>query len=129
MTFQAGGRISAAFNGVRYSPRGKATIFPAGLQHAINVNHDGTTSRSTRAQATRVELTFDRGAASSGFARPRWDAAFMQGFYNFTLAETDTGVTHYFSNATIVGEPVIDTETGEVSGLTIACSAHDYTQA
>jgi hypothetical protein len=126
---QAGGRITVTLGGQRYSPRGKAMLFPAGLQHAANVNHDGTVSRSTMAQSVRAELTFDRGAASSGFARPKWDSAFMLEFINVTIAETDAGVVHHFTNATMIGEPSIDTETGEISGLSIACAAGNYTQA
>ena len=113
---------------MRYSPRGKASISPSGLAHATNVNHDGTVSRSTMAKPVRAELTFDRGVAGSGFARPKWDSAFMTPFYRITIAETDAGVMHIFTNASIIGEPILDTETGEISGLSVETSASDYLQ-
>jgi hypothetical protein len=123
---QAGGRITISLGGVRYSPRGKATIRPAQVMHAVQVNHDGTVSRSTAAKAAEADLTFDRGAASSGAERPKWDQAFMLQFYDVSIAEIDAKVLHLFTGATLVGEPLIDSETGEVTGLSIATG--NYTQ-
>ena len=125
---QAGGRITITLGGVRFSPRGKASIKPAGLQHTVQTNHDGTISRSTAAKPIECDLSFDRGAASNGTMRPKWDSAFMLPFYDVTVAETDVGVLHMFSGASIIGEPSIDTETGEVTGLSIATDAVNYTQ-
>jgi hypothetical protein len=124
--YQAGGRISITIGGVRYSPRGKAMIKPAQLQHAAMTNHDGTVSRSTVAKPAEADLTFDRGSNAGGTARPKWDVNFMLPFYDITIAETDVKVLHMFTGATIVGEPAIDTETGEVTGLSIATG--NYTQ-
>lgn len=123
---QAGGRITITIGGVRYSPRGKATIKPSQLMHAVQTNHDGTISRSTTAKPAAADLTFDRGKPSSGAQRPKWDQAFMAPFYDVTIAETDVGVLHVFTGASVIGEPVIDTETGEVTGLSIATD--NYTQ-
>jgi hypothetical protein len=128
MTTQAGGRITIMMGGTRYSPRGKAMINPAGLTHSVVANQDGKISRTTMAQPVTAELTFDRGAPEGGFGRPKWDSAFMSEFYDITIRETDTKVTHHFFKATIVGTPSIDTESGEVSGLSIATSEQDYTQ-
>ena len=126
--YQAGGRIEISFNGSRYSPRGKATIKPAGLQHSGVANHDGTAARTTVAKLVEADLTFDRGSAQNNTARPKWDSGFMQPFYGVTIKETDVGVMHIFSNASIIGDPALDTETGEVTGLTIQCAAADYVQ-
>jgi hypothetical protein len=125
---QAGGRITITMGGVRYSPRGKAIIDPAGLEHQVVANHDGTVSRSTTTKPTTAELTFDRGTASNGTSRPKWDAAFMLEFYDVTIRENDVGVLHTFTNASLIGSPKIDTETGEVTGLSIACSPENYNQ-
>ncbi len=126
--YQAGGRITIALGGTRYSPRGKATIDPSGLEHSVNENQDGTVSRSTKAKAVSAELSFDRGQASSGNARPMWDSAFMLQFFDCTILESDAGVLHTFTNASLIGTPKIDTETGEVAGLTIMCAQADYNQ-
>jgi hypothetical protein len=128
MTIQAGGRITITMGGVRYSPRGKAMINPAGLTHSVIANQDGKISRTTMAQPVTAELTFDRGEAEGGFERPKWGSDFMSGFYDITLRETDARVTHHFFGATIVGTPSIDTESGEVTGLSIATSEQNYTQ-
>lgn len=121
---QAGGRITITLNGVRYSPRGKATIKPARLMHSVQTNHDSTVSRSTVAKPAEADLTFDRGAASAGLARPKWDESFMLGFYDITIDEVDSRVTHMFAGASLIGEPSIDTETGEVTGLSIATDTY-----
>lgn len=124
--YQAGGRISITIGGVRYSPRGKATIKPARLMHAVQTNHDGTVSRSTTAKPAEADLTFDRGTSTNGTLRPKWDQNFMLPFYDISIAETDVKALHLFTGATLVGEPSIDTETGEVTGLSIATA--NYTQ-
>lgn len=124
---QAGGRITITMGGVRYSPRGRAVVKPAQLMHAAIVNHDGTVSRSTTAKAAEADLSFDRGSSSNGTQRPKWDSAFMLQFYDVSIAENDTGVLHLFTGATLVGEPSIDLETGEVSGLSIASGQYMQT--
>ena len=128
MTYQAGGRIRINMGGTIYNPRGKATIDPAGVTNKRNENHDGTVSRSTASKAVSAEVTFDRGNVTSGTQRPRWDSNFMNGFYDVVITETDVGVQHLFNGAFIEGEPKLDTETGEVAGLTIVCAQADYTQ-
>lgn len=125
--YQAGGRISITIGGVRYSPRGKAMIKPAQVQHAAMTNHDGTISRSTVAKPAEADLTFDRGQTLAGTTRPKWDIAFMLPFYDITIAETDVGTLHMFSGASIIGEPAIDTETGEVTGISIATGTYTQT--
>lgn len=127
MAHQAGGRISITIGGLKYHPRGKAMINPAGLSHGIVTNQDGSVARTTSAQPVTAEFTFDRGEASGGFARPKWDSAFMREFRDISIREIDTGVTHFFAAATIVGTPSIDTETGEVTGLSIATEEANYT--
>ena len=39
---------------------------------------------------------------------------------NATITELDNGVTHLFTNCRLVGQPVIDRDNGEVSGLKIS---------
>lgn len=125
---QAGGRITITLGGQRYMPRGKAIIDPAMVEHQVQVNHDGTVARSTMAKAATAELTFDRGKAANGTQRPRWDQDFMLGFYDVTIFEKDANVTHFFSGASLIGTPKIDTETGEVTGLSIATDNYTQTQ-
>ena len=128
MSYQAGGRIRINMGGTVYSPRGKATIDGAGLDNKRNENHDGTVSRSTMSKACSAEITLDRGNVVTGTQRPKWDATFMQGFYDVSITELDVGVQHLFNNAFIEGTPKLDTESGEIAGLTIVCAGADYTQ-
>lgn len=122
---QAGGRISINIGGRRFAPRGKASIKPSQQSNTVNVNHDGSVSRSTTATAATCELTFDRGSDKSF----KWDRSFMSAFADVTVSETDVGILHMFTGAIIVGEPVIDTETGEVTGLSIATDKYTQTAA
>ena len=58
-----------------------------------------------------IELTFGRGVGL------KWDEAMMLEEVDCTFRETDAKVTHLLTGANWSGEPTIDTETGEVSGL------------
>ncbi len=120
--YQAGGRLSITVGGTRISPRGAATIDPAGLEHDVMANQDGTVSRSTKAKAVTCEVTFDRGQGLT----IKWDSAFMLAFYDTTFLEQDTNILHTFTGASLIGAPKINTETGEVTGLSFACAAADY---
>lgn len=128
MSYQAGGRITITLGGVTYSPRGKATIDGSGVENKRNENHDGTVSRSTMSKAVSAEITLDRGNAANNTQRPKFDAAFMQAFIDCTIRETDVGVMHLFTGAFLEGTPKLDSETGEVAGLTIVCAQANYTQ-
>jgi hypothetical protein len=122
--YQAGGRISINIGGKRFTPRAKASIKPSQMMHETQVNHDGTISRATKATAATAELTFDRGG--DGF---KWDSTFMLPFWDVTITERDVGIVHMFTQASVIGEPVIDTETGEVTGLSIATGNYTQTKA
>ncbi len=120
--YQSGGRLTITVGGTRISPRGAATLDPAGLEHDVMSNSDGTVSRSTKNKPVTCEVTFDRGQQLA----IRWDSAFMLQFYDVTFLETDTKILHTFTGASLIGSPKINTETGEVSGLSFACAAADY---
>jgi hypothetical protein len=128
MTYQAGGRVTITMGGVRYSPRGAVTIDGAGIENSVIANHDDTISVTTANTAVTAQFSFDRGTASSNTARPKWDKTFMSGTYDVTVHEIDTNVLHMFSQARITGKPVLDTATGEVTGLSIAVQSSAYVQ-
>jgi hypothetical protein len=120
MSHQAGGRTRVTIDGVNYSPRSAPNIKPTRLQNQVFTNHDSTVAFGTMAQPATAEFTFDVGPKDID----RFGEAFMRDFHNVTILEIDRGVLHQFSNAKVVGEPSVNTETGEVSGLSIATDSY-----
>lgn len=115
-----GGRYTLEINGRRFSGRGKATVSPSGVEIEGGTNSDGTGYKTVKPVNPFLDLSLDRG---SGL---KWDEAMMLQELNGTWHETDARVTHLFTNASWIGRPSIDSETGEVSGLKIECSPADY---
>ncbi|KQP11157.1 hypothetical protein ASF28_08930 [Methylobacterium sp. Leaf99] len=108
-----GGRFTLDINGRTYSGRGKATIMPARAVRENDVNSDGTGYSTVKPKLAKLDLSFDRGIGL------RWDEAMMLEELNVTFIETDVRITHLFTRANWSGEPSIDSESGEVSGLSI----------
>ncbi|MCJ2108029.1 phage tail tube protein [Methylobacterium sp. E-041] len=114
-----GGRFTLDINGRRYSGRGKGTIMPATATRENGANQDGTGWSSVKPQLASLDLTFDRGVGL------KWDADMMLAELNVTFVETDAGKrTHLFTNANWSGQPSLDTENGEVSGLKIETATY-----
>lgn len=120
MGHQAGGRSRVTIDGVSYIPRGAPTIKPTRQQNNVFPNHDQSVSFGTINQPATAEFTFDAGPKEVD----RFDDAFMRNFHNVTILEIDRNVLHQFSNAKVIGEPSINFETGEVSGLSIATDSY-----
>ncbi|GJD51087.1 hypothetical protein OPKNFCMD_3838 [Methylobacterium crusticola] len=110
-----GGRFTLDINGRTYSGRGKATVEPARVSRENGVNQNGTGYSTVKPKLAKLDLTFDRGVGL------RWDDAMVLAEVDVTFVETDlkTPVTHLYTAASWSGTPSIDTETGEVSGLSI----------
>lgn len=110
-----GGRFTLTINGVAYSGRGKATIKPSSVSVTNGANQDGTGFSTVKSMLKELDLTFDRGIGLS------WDETLLLQSVDVTFVETDYGATHLFTGARFEGDPSIDTESGEVSGLKL-CS-------
>jgi len=108
-----GGRYSLDIDGQTFSGRAKATINPSNVELANEANQDGTGYTTVKPGLYGIELTFDRG---SGI---KWNAAMLLKKVNVTFREDDVGLTHYLTGARWQGKPAIDTENGEVSGLSL----------
>lgn len=111
-----GGRYSIKIAGQRYTGRGKATIKPSQIGVKADANRDGTGFRTVEAKLASIDLTFDRGPASDRF---RWTQALLLKSVDVTFTEDDAGITHYFTAGSWNGEPAIDTDSGEVSGMSV----------
>lgn len=110
-----GGRFTLDINGTTYSGRGKATIKPSRVSLSNGANMDGTGYSTVKPVLAELDLTFDRGI---GLA---WDETLLLQSLDVTFSEDDYGLTHLYTGARWDGDPSIDSETGEVSGLKI-CS-------
>lgn len=108
-----GGRYSLDINGRNFSGRAKATINPSTVELANEANQDGSGYSTVKPVLASIELSFDRGQGI------KWDEAMMLQTVNVTFQETDVRVTHYLTSARWQGKPAIDTENGEVSGLSL----------
>ena len=108
-----GGRIEIDINGRTYVARAKATLKPARATRTNGVNQNGTGYSTVAPKLAGIEVTFDRGSGLD------WGEAEMLQEINVTFTEKDAGRVHVFTGARFEGEPSIDTETGEISGLSI----------
>jgi len=107
-----GGRYTMQGNGQTFTGRTNAPkVLPARVSIANFANGDGTGSSTVKPELAEVEVTFDRG---QGFP---WDESMLLQQWNFTLVETDAGVTHLFTGAKFEGRGSIDVANGEVTGL------------
>lgn len=120
----SGGRVSVTINGTNYSARGVITLAPANMTVSSGVNQDGSVYRTVAPKARTAELTFDRFVDVDGEPLV-WDERVLAATnFGCTFIEQDTGRTHLISGAFFVGDPQLDTSTGEVSGLSIAGDAY-----
>lgn len=112
-----GGRVTIQASGsdgaFLLSTRGKLTLDVSTVEIAAGANNDGTGYRTVKPTLAKAGLTFE---VPDGIAI---DTAFMLDTYDVTFSEDDVGATHLFTGATFTGRPSKDTETGEVSGLSI----------
>lgn len=113
-----GGRLQITIGSTTFSCRGKATVKPARATADAGVNWNGKAFRTIKPQLASVDLSFDRGKGLP------WDEGMLLGDQNVTVVEIDAGVSHYLTAAAMVGEPSIDTESGEVSGLSLKSDAY-----
>src|ERR1700753_1869400 len=108
-----GGRFTLDINGISYSGRGKATIKPSRVSLTNGANMDGTGYSTVKPVLAELDLTFDRGVGLV------WDETLLLQRLNVTFSEDDYGQTHLYTGAAFEGEPSIDSESGEGSGLKI----------
>lgn len=95
---------------------------PSGQSNEAVTNQDGSVDRVVTVQARRAELNF----ADKGID---YDALMKAGRFNVTFDEEFTRVTHYFTDAFVVGDPQINRMNGEVSGLSISAEKYNRSDA
>lgn len=116
-----GGRMVLRLSsGEVFSLRGTFNITPAGQSNEAITNQDGSVDRIGTPQGRGFELNF----ADKGID---YDALMSAPRFNVTVTEDFTGVTHYFTDGFVVGNPSINRVNGEVSGLSGV--AEDYSRS
>lgn len=121
----SGGRVSISINGVQYSARGVIKLMPANQSNQQGTNQDGSVYRTVTPKARTAELTFDRFVQTQDGSPLIWDETVLA-LTNMavTFIEQDGGLTHMLTGAFFVGDPQMDTSTGEVDGLSIAADSY-----
>jgi hypothetical protein len=120
----SGGRVSVTINGINYSARGVIKLMPSNMSVASGVNQDGSLFRTVAPKARTAELTFDRFVDVNG-DQLTWDETVLSAVnFGCTFIEQDTNRTHLLSGAFFVGDPNMDTSTGEVDGISIAADSY-----
>ena len=113
-----GGEIRLMINGNPLRLRGTFSIDPSNATVTVVTNMDGSISRQIKPDGYGCDLKSleDTGADWQGLLRA--PPAPM------SIVEEATGVTHMFALAVFEGAPVIDRETGEVTGLKIRAPSY-----
>ena len=110
---QFGGRITFNFAGTYIPPsEGEFVLDPALYTKESKTNQDGSQAIMLKPKQPGCEVKLRN---VKGFD---WQAV-MTLTGNVTIIEQDNGVTHLFTNTTLVGEPKINLVTGEVDGLKV----------
>lgn len=113
-----GGRMRVRISsGVLLSMRGTFNLMPTNASAEGVTNQDGSLDRVMTPVAYRAELAIvdkdvDLDALING---PR---------LNYTIEEDHTGVTHYFTNAFMTGQPSVNRLTGEVTGIALETDSY-----
>lgn len=117
-----GGRVSIQITGRNFTARSSVSLSPTTVTRTNGANRDGTGYSTVAAKLAKADISFDRGERSGIVFN---DDLLLENF-NATIFEEDAGITHFFTNASWSGDPTIDTESGEVSGMSIETDRNNY---
>ena len=117
----SGGRVTITVNGINYSARGAIKLNPSNISVAAGVNQDATLYRTVAPKARSAQCTFDRFVSQQDGTKLVWNEDVLKMTdMQVTFVESDGGLTHILTGAFFVGDPDMDTSTGEIDGLSIA---------
>lgn len=119
-----GGRISLDIDGISYSARAGAKIDTSGVAVTSDTNQDGSMHSYVTPKLISLTVSFDRGDPS----RIKWNSAMMLKPVNASFTETDARLQHLMTGAVFNGTPSVDTDKGEVSGLSLHVAESGYQQ-
>lgn len=107
--------------GVSFSGRGTMNMNTSGVSVEPVTNQDGSLDRTSTPRHRGVDFNFaDRGLDHDAMMKgERMDVTFI---------EEHTGVTHYFTDGFLAGDPVKNRLTGEVTGISLAAETYRKTE-
>ena len=113
----AGGTVRLTLDGNVYSVRGNITIMPTNLEYESGANLDGTVYTTRTPVPSTVEMTISD--------RCGLDLDLLTNTHCVdAIVELDSvGRTYVMVQASVVGRPSLDPTTGEISGISMVCSA------
>lgn len=114
--YASGGRVRVTANGQTWSTRGAVTIMPIPFERKVESNNDGTIYTTTKAVPVEAEIQF------SDFCGMDLNTL-MTCPLDVTIELIDLNRQYLFSKCVVVGRPKINTETGDITGMTIAGAA------
>ena len=110
----SGGRVVLTVNGRRYRSRGTVTIRPLRVAREVEANNDGSIYVTSRARPAEAEFML------SDQCGLRLEDLTEHCFVDATVDLIDMRRKYLFTRATVVGDPEISSDTGEIRGLKIA---------
>jgi len=114
-----GGRIQMRLStGELISMRGTFNITPSRMSTEAVTNQDGSVDRTGTPKAAGFEFN----SRDEGID---FDALMRSPRFNVTFEEEFTNVSHYFTDAFMVGDPSINRISGEVTGLSGASEKYN----
>ncbi len=114
--YAAGGRVRITANGNIWSARAAVTVMPINFERKVEANQDGSIYTTTKAVPVEAEITL---SDSCGMQL----ADVMSCPLDVTIELIDVKRRYLFTKAVVVGRPKLNTETGEISGLTVTANA------
>lgn len=112
----AGGRVILTIDGIRYKTRGGITIRPIPFERTVEAHDDGTHYVMTRARP--AEASFRMSFLCGLDLNTLMHACHI----DVTFDLIDMKKRFLYTKASVLGRPEINTESGEVSGLSVASS-------
>lgn len=123
MSKDFGGRMSLRFsNGELIALRATVNLVPTRMTVSAVTNQNGSVDRTGEMKPGTCEISF----ADYGH---NYGQLISGDRFNATLIEEFSGVSHYFTNAFLSGDPSVNRLTGEVTGLTLNYERYNKTDA
>ncbi|TWD54544.1 tail tube protein [Agrobacterium vitis] len=118
-----GGMMHVNFGGVPLVLRGAFKLNPVNTKTEVKTNFDGSIGRVFTPQAPMADVTLEDTLP----AGVTWQQLIMAAPTTIAIIEDQIGVIHTFVGAVIEGEPSVNREDGEVSGLKIRGATYQKT--
>jgi hypothetical protein len=113
-----GGEMRMLVSGKPFIFRAKFSLDPVNAAVTAIPNQDGSLSRSFKPDGYSAEITFEDTPGTD------WNSLMRAAPGPVSIIEDLTGTTHNFYNGFFEGSPMIDRETGEVTGLKVRASGY-----